>query len=395
MGLLFVSAILIDGSVPGFVGRLQKAIEFGQMLGSGHTVAQILRMDRFELAGKVVFAIGLIGVLVSAAIFSAGLNSKKALCLNGLLVAVFFTVTVLLLFGDFYWAVDFGKFQAALTLGLMGAILFAGLVISKIKKLKNISASLWRMACLFLCFPYIYAFGTHGNYWQAGSAVAIFWLFAGLILLLPWVRAHASWRGLLPLAIATQTVTTIILQAGFNQPYRQPQPQPIRLNDAVLTLGAKPATLVLSKSYAAYISDVARAAKNHAFSVGTPMIDLTGRSPGLLYALGAESIGQAWNVGAYPGSQVLAQAAFATTPCEKIAAAWVLLEPDGPRSLSSELMSGLGATFPSGYTKVAEWQTPEGAGGHAEPFVQMLYKPAASDAVFQACNRLRIKSATL
>ena len=35
------------------------------------------------------------------------------------------------------------------------------------------------------------------------------------------------------------------------------------------------------------------------------MIDLTGQSPGILYAIGAVNVGQAWTIGGYPGSKRL------------------------------------------------------------------------------------------
>jgi len=113
--------------------------------------------------------------------------------------------------------------------------------------------------------------------------------------------------------------------------------------------------------------------------------------PGLLYTLGAESIGYIWIPGGYPGSRDFAKAVLARTSCEKIAPAWVLLEPNGPMAIpdASALMADFGARLVENYSKVGIWQTAPGAGGFQEPRAQVLYKPIAVDAVLRACQTLR------
>jgi len=387
ISLLVLSANLIDGSIFEFANRIQRAIDFGRILGSGHTLAQILRVDNFQLPEKEKLFIALIGLLVGISISIEYSNHKRLIFISFLVAVCFFAVTVLITIGHINWSADFGQFQALSIFGLVFAATFAGLACGRMSGLRRITMSQWAIACFFLVAPHIFAFGTNGNYWHAGGSAAIFWLYAGLIFLVPLMTQRLSWLLLLPVAIATQTVTIILLQTGFENPYRQPQP--IRLNDTVLSFGAKQSTLVLSNSYAEYISNAIRVAQNNGFKTGIPLIDLSGQSPGLLYALGAESIGQAWNVGAYPGSLSLAKVALGRTPCEKISAAWVLLEPDGPRSISNDLMSSVGSTFPNGYSQVAAWETAAGAGGNLKPRHQELYKPVSPAEILNSCNRLR------
>jgi hypothetical protein len=116
-------------------------------------------------------------------------------------------------------------------------------------------------------------------------------------------------------------------------------------------------------------------AKNAGFESNMPLIDLSGQSPGILYAIGAESIGLAWIIGGYLGSLKHAEAALTHTSCEKISVAWILFEQDGPRSIPTELMTNFGANFPNGYKHVGTWHTAEGAGGYRERRTQNLYKP--------------------
>lgn len=121
------------------------------------------------------------------------------------------------------------------------------------------------------------------------------------------------------------------------------------------------------------------------------MIDLSGQSPGILYAIGAKNIVQAWIIGGYPGSLKVSKAALDHVPCEKIAEAWVLIEPDGPRSIPTGLMSNLGAAFPRSYHEVGSWRNAEGAGGYDASRAQELYKPTATTEALSACGAIRAK----
>jgi hypothetical protein len=55
--------------------------------------------------------------------------------------------------------------------------------------------------------------------------------------------------------------------------------------------------------------------------------------------------------------------------------AWLLVEPDGPRSIPVELLVSFGATLEKDYRQVASWITAAGAGGYQEQRLQILLKP--------------------
>lgn len=387
VSLLLLSATLIDGSVFEFSNRIKRAIDFGKILGSGHTLIEILRIDNFQLSEKAKILLILIGFSVFIFISTIYHRNKKWLMAGFFISVVFFAITVQQTLGFANWALGLGQFQALLIFSLVFAAAFAGIAFGKLNGLKSITGPQWAIACFFLVAPHIFAFGTNGNYWRAGGSAAIFWLCAGLVFLKPLILERTSLLLLLPIAIAAQSLTITLLQSGFEQPYRQPQS--IKLNSTSLEFGAKKKSLILSNGYAEYISNAVLAAHRNGFEVGTPIIDLSGQSPGLLYALGAESIGQAWNVGGYPGSLNLAKVALSRANCEKISASWVLLEPGGPRSISNELMLSVGSAFPDGYARAAVWKSAAGAGGYSAPRIQELYKPIASVDVLNRCNGLR------
>jgi hypothetical protein len=385
--LLLISALLIDGSTLGFLKRLQLGVEFSQYLGGGHTLEKMLRIDTFQLDSKTKLGLRLVFFLVLIALWGAWAKNKQWLFVTAPISIAFFALTAMLTFGQIHKTAGLGQFQGLLIFALVYAATVAALILGRLKGLKKISVSQWALAALFLTMPHMYAFGTNNNYWQAGSLAAIFWLLAGLTLLGPLIRERASWLLLLPLALAAQAVTATLLQTGLEQPYRQTQP--LRLNASTLEIGSQGAELILSKGYAEYIAKAKSTIRESGFESKTPIIDLTGQSPGILYSIGAESIGQAWTIGGYPGSLKLAEAAFIRITCEKISKAWVLFEQGGPRSISNELMHSLGADFPINYELVGKWQTAEGAGGYPARRTQELYKPLKHSETLNICMRLR------
>lgn len=386
---LLASAILIDGTPLGFVERFQRGIEFGQLLTD--KLSQILRIDEFQLDKKTKCAILLVFASLLIAIWSMWTKNRKWLSIGLSISITFFAYTTLLTIGQIHRSAGLGQFQGLLIFGVVFAAVLAGATFGRPQGLKSITGSQWAVAGLFLVMPHIFAFGTGNNYWAQGKSAAIFWLLTGLTLLGPLVRERASWLLALPLVLATQSVTVMLLQTGLEQPYRQPQP--LRLNDTIQEIGPQKSVLLLSAGYAAYLNSATTTARDAGFKPTTSVIDLSGQSPGILFALGAKSIGQPWTLGGYQGSLRFVKAGLSRFSCEEIAEAWVLFEPDGPRSISAELMPSLGAEFPGGYERVGTWQTAKGAGGYAASRVQELYKPIKLQKTLMACEMLRSKVA--
>jgi hypothetical protein len=382
--LLLLSALQFDGSVVGFIKRLHLGVEFSLLQDVRYKPSEMFRIDSFNLDKRVKIAFLLVLFTLLIAIFS----SWKSRPLVSLLIsAIFFSITALLTLGQINWTTEFGQFQGLLIFAVIGAMAISALLLGSLKALKTVSRQEWAIAAFFLIFPHIYAFGTYGNYWEQGSWVGIFWLLAGLTLLGPLIRARSIGPVLLPIAIAVQALTSTLLQTGLQKPYRQPQP--LRLNSSVLEIGPQKSPLILSKDYSNYIANALSVAREAKFEVQTPMIDLTGQSPGILFGIGAQSIGQPWIIGGYPGSLKFAEAALAHTSCDKISLAWILFEPNGPRSIPTEVMLSVGADFFSAYEKVGVWPIPEGAGGYKDRGTQELYKPKNQKEILMSCQMMR------
>ena len=120
-----------------------------------------------------------------------------------------------------------------------------------------------------------------------------------------------------------------------------------------------------------YINTLKRVALKSGWVHGTPLIDLTGGSPGATVILGGEIVGAPWLVGKYKGSNEFAKTVLEMVPKSKLQSAWVLTAPKGKRKISSEILLELGLDFPSDYIAVGKTKT-----GHREE-IQVPWKPLA------------------
>ena len=387
LALLLVSSLLIDGSAIEFFRRMRSGVVFADYLGGGHSVENIFRIDSMLLTEELKKGILLLSLLVSCALWCMRTEREGFFLIGALISTACFVVTGSIALGYSDQVTGFGESRGLFCLALIFGLISPALWLDRKTILARTSAEQWGMAVLFLTMPFIYAFGSNMNYWRVGSAAGIFWLLGGWTLLVPLIYQRNYWVVTLPLIFASQAVTAVLLQAGVQYPYRQPQP--LHLNDAQVEIDVNKSKLTLSKGYASYIERALGMSHEAGFLSGTPVIDLSGQSPGILYLIGAESIGQAWTIGDYEGSLKLAVAAYARTPCEKVSESWVLYEREGPRSIPVELMARLGTAFPDTYALAATWMTAEGAGGYSKPRKQELYKPLKQNATLVECQRLR------
>ncbi len=388
---LIISAFLIDGSIYKFIDRIQIGVQFASYLDSGHTLNKIIRLDNFYISESDWIII----LIFSAVSFSgAWLSYSEKITYNifaFFISTAFLTVVSLYIFTSLTKPVVFGPFRGLIISAVLLCSIALFLIKFREKIFSSISRSQWAIALTFLVMPHVYAFGTNGNYWQSGSAAAIFWLLAGIVLLGPLAQARNGWSFIAPLTLATQAITVMLLQTGLENPYRQPQP--LRLNNSIVNIAPAASKLTLSAGYARYLNDAMSASRNAGLVVGTPVIDLTGQSPGILFAIGAENIGKAWIIGGYPGSQKAAEASLERVSCDKLSIAWILRDEEGPRNVTSDVLFTYGANLLDDFERVTSWSTSAGAGGYTEPRHQVLYRPLHSDKILAMCLMLKLRKA--
>ena len=387
--LLLVSAWTIDGSVEQFVKRISMGLEVGRLLGGGHSIEKLFRLDNYSLSQVEKFTLMMATILPG--VFGAALEWKKV---TYRYLGIFALVSLYLLMMLVPLEISpstahFGMYKGLLLI----FVLYGGIIYSIISLINQNPIQLSRknlaLACFLLLLPYSHAFGTNGNYWWAASFASFFWLFPGLILVVSNRGTLNTSNMIALLALAVQAVSVLLLQTGMDAPYRQTQA--LKLNDRAVEVGRPGSTLLLSSSFAEYLSDVTNNANAAKFQQNTPMIDLTGRSPGTLYALNADSVGQAWMIGGYPGSLRLAEFALKSVSCEKLAVAWLLSEPSGPRSISTSVLTTFGANLSASYQRAGSWSAPAGIGGHNKEIEQILWRPSRPpETAIEACIATRM-----
>ncbi len=124
------------------------------------------------------------------------------------------------------------------------------------------------------------------------------------------------------------------------------------------------------------------------------MIDLTGHSPGLLYALGASSTGSAWIYGNFTktskNANRVATEILNSVKCDELARAWLLVEPNGPVSISPDVLKAFGADFNYDYKAVGSFLTKPTVGGFRKIRTQIIYMPVrTSTQANKQCSDLR------
>ncbi len=377
--LLAISAWLMDGSILVFFHRLKGGAEMWTLLQPKYEVASMLRVDSLAIRGrglllKVLLAVTGEVASVFGLIFLIA-SGKRSLALLGMtwLLALVSTGLALVLGIISIPRISTQQIVLAAFLAIPIGCVAVSIVLSHSKWFSRFSRAEWSMAICFLLFPYACAFGTDTNIWLAGSKAGIFWVLASLIILAPIIPTHVNWRPLLAPAASAQLLIAVLLYGWMEEPAGQPQA--LRLNQRVVPIGIHDSKLVVGDDMADYLSRLKKLAGNAGFQPGTPLIDMTGYSPGALYALGAQSTGEPWIQGGYPGSDVAAADILTRVSCDEIARTWLLVEDESPFKISREVLQTVGIESAQDFEPVANVYVPRENNNHSELNTQQLLKP--------------------
>lgn len=115
---------------------------------------------------------------------------------------------------------EWTKYQGLLLSAVALGIAAAAVLLQVQGTCSRIPLRRWIRTLCWGLLPYAYAFGSSHNYWRIGAAAGIFWIVAGVTLLIP-----SSWnqgrRAMMPIAAATQLAVALILYISQQYPYRQ------------------------------------------------------------------------------------------------------------------------------------------------------------------------------
>lgn len=356
-GVLVVIATAIDGDPLRFVDELRAGNEGWQrLLGSNRKA--LFRWDPFTLTtGVKAFIAAGSGVALFAA---AGLSaaSRPARITGAIAVATAALISVGWLCASYSMQPRTQFVATVLCAPALAILPFAAITTDRRKLAQGLCIA---------CLPAAFAFGTGNHYWIWGSMAGVFWI-AGAAVAARGARI-SIWP---PVAALSLLVSAMLLVQGAAAPYRQRVP--IKDQLARISISER-ATLRIAEDSVPYVEALLDSPKLADWVPGTPAIDLTGQSPTALHLLRARALGYAWWMGGYAGSNDAARWMLARLPCEDLATAWLLYEPDGPLALDADLPQIWGLSIEHDYTVAAQYLTPPGAGGFAQPRTQFLLRP--------------------
>jgi hypothetical protein len=386
--LMVLSAMLIDGSPSAFVQRLTVAINHGRILQSGHSLAPlsfILKFDLDQTWKRNLVVLGLAAAVSALAWWSHHPGRSWRWiggCISGVLIAGLL-VAFLMLWG-FVPPVDALLLMKGTFMAFAAGALIATAVAFIARGTLAPSRERFCFAAFLLALPFAYSFGTNVPAWVASSNAAYFWLAVPLALF-PARRFHDAY------VLMAQILVVSAVALHLYHPYRQPEPlwAPKTAVDVPWKGGAK---LGLSPDSADYARALGELAARGGFRPGTMVIDLTGRHPAAVYFVGGKAPGTPWLLGGYRGSQSWVRVVLGRVACEDLAKAWVLTEPQGPKRLPIELLLSHGIRAEESLEPVGDLMSPSGlpGGGYAERYLQTLYRPIEPAArTVKACQRAR------
>lgn len=383
-GLVLVSALAIDGSPGAFARRLQSGAEMLSALGGGHEFATALRWDPYEPSRLQVLVLLAVAGAVALAALAGALHRPWARRACGLGAAGAVGAILVATRGPAAVFLPSDPFSASLLLALPLAAAAMVLVLGGRPAVKRITRAQWAVAAFLGVLPFAFAFGSNGNYWRVAGQAGVFWVLIAAVLLAPLVDRRSFRWPILATVASAQVLAVLLVVPAMESPYRQPGP----LWAFDTPVEAHGATVVLHPAAALHVRHTRAAVREAGLEEGQAVLDLTGRSPGMLHLWGAHSLVQPWSIGGYPGSEQHEALALARVPCDALARVWLLTEPAGPRHIAPDVLATFGAELDD-FDVVASWDAPVEVTRDAVQRQQLRAPARDAAAAEAACLRSR------
>jgi hypothetical protein len=375
--LLFHATVFKEGIIP-FYCELREGMRLVKILGAGHTIGHIFgqAITDVKLMPSHVISIAPVWIL-SCPIIICLVRWNKVQCRNVLARNILYLYLSLFLAYVCFRLLETGQWSRA-GIGFSGLSLLLVIMLGSIatkyawrKVSTDIVGKIPFMRFAFLCIFLImlagaYAFGSANGLIKHMSGAYIF-LSAGAIYAALWTDEMVDSKLLCNVVSVLVTISVVVVMvSAFNKPYRLPDKTSMQ-NIKISFLESK-GFLFVDQKTSRYINDLKTIALNAGWIPGTPLIDLTGGSPGANVILGGEILGTPWLIGGYEGSGEFTKVALEMVPKEKQKFAWVLTAPNGSRKIHYDVLMDIGLRFPDDYVEIGKVRT-----GHRNE-IQVLWK---------------------
>ncbi len=336
-----------------------------QDLDPQYGFSELIKIDTLPFSKWVLLELGLLWFFTKVSWYKLSLVPKKIVLL---LVLIYFAIFFLI-----------AKSLEVFSSEKNYHFLLLGLVVTMLgvrpfgKFRSNKSSVVIKFQYILLLLPFSYSFGTNQNQWEASKLVTCFLLIFSILNISTMASDSKNLILMRYMMIASVLISFLIISTAANNPYRQPNS--VIQNKNLVSNIPKLSSVRLNPDYADSLTGLSRRLNYAGFEINTPVIDLSGQSPTLIYLIDGLSLGNSWLIGGYPGSVKVAQKQLSAVSCLDLGRAWILEEPNGPRSLDFEnLLSSFGLERVD-YKIVAKWFTPSGAGGYPLKRLQYFLKP--------------------
>lgn len=324
-----VNVAVLTVQFPDWSNSLREGLNIMGM-GSGHGVRDMLKglswdMQRMLLqAGPWLVAAGLLFALARRKLRA---SSHRAI---SLLALVLIAASMAIMASDHrtqLWLVA----MAATAGGLHSLTLLAT---------KGDAMTRWgrrdlALICLLLVLPLAFSFGTNMPV-LGHSAIAS--VFAYCAVYLPLYRL---WRHgmLMPttfsiglcLLCLPALVMQIMALTEVRYTYRQLAAQ--WEQNVRVTVGPSANALWVDARTSESLQKIAGLARTAGFKPGQHVLDLSGDSPGVIYAMGGNPLGTPWMMGGYPASTAMAERVIEKVDPASLRSAWLLTSSNNPRRI--------------------------------------------------------------
>jgi hypothetical protein len=313
-GLLLLAGLSLDGSVAAFVARYRLALRVESLSGSHH-VLKPLTLRAADLAELFSWRLAACLALLLAWGTCLGLytNRKRKRAWFGLISAsgVLFA---------FYMAMFFSPIAYGYTKALFIAILPLGLLLADlIEKSPRPANPRPAWAVMICALALVFSLGTN-NFLFVPLSLSSFFLLLGLAILTVADDPRAPFR-MAGLALSGLMVVSVLMWSAWAVPYRQPAP--LWEADVPVPIPFGGPALRFSKPQARFFSQLYEIIDER-FEPGTPVIDLTGRLPGVIFAMGGLLPKTHWLSSS--GHHRAAVFALNRLTCQELARAWVIVD---------------------------------------------------------------------
>lgn len=372
LALVVATAFVMDGSSAAFVERIQvgmtaafehsPAYGMGAMLALGKLSTTVIEKLLF------LFVAGASGSLLVLSVVRRDLGAI-AIVFSAVASAC---LSLLLMLQPELLALqrlrpDTAVLAAAVPLGVIAGCIYLG----GLRNLASARTMRTAMVAVFLLLcPYFFAVGTNTVVAKRAMWAIVFAVAAGVLMAQVLLRPRLARLASLVIAMAALPLAVAMLVNSMEKPYRMSGP--LRKQTTEIFIGPGPSTkLLVDRDTARYITELRTVLRENGRGDGTPVLDMTGTSPGALFAMGAKAVGLPWVIGGYPGSEALARRALSYVPCETLAQTWILRSPSAKRALPDTILNraGLDGTHRVDVARILE---PNGT------LMQTLEKPAPS-----------------